>query len=57
MKRTLILSAILGLLSPVVLVGCNGETTEVKKTEEVKTPDGTKKVEHIDKETDTPKNP
>jgi hypothetical protein len=53
MKRTLILCAILGLLAP---VGC-GETTEVKKVEEVKTPDGTKTITDSHKETDTTKKP
>ena len=39
MKRTLILSVALAFLAPVVFVGC-GDTTEVKKTEEIKTPGG-----------------
>ena len=54
MKRTLILTAILGLAIPFTLVGCGEEKTEVKKTESVSGPDGGKKVEDIHKETTTP---
>ncbi len=39
MKRTLILSFGLAFLAPMVFVGC-GDTTEVRKTEEIKTPGG-----------------
>ena len=56
MKRTLILCAILALFAPAAMMGC-GETTEVKKTTEIKTPDGTKSVEDSHKETDTTKKP
>ena len=56
MKRTLILAAILALFAPAAMMGC-GETTEVKKTEEIKTPEGSKKIEDIHKETETPKKP
>ena len=52
MKRTLILSLGLALFAPIALVGC-GDTTEVKKTEEVKTPGGKDKVETTVKETKT----
>ena len=52
MKRSLLLSAILGLLAPVAFVGC-GDSTEVKKTDEVKTPTGGTKTEVIEKTTKT----
>ena len=56
MKRTLILIAFLGFLAPVAFVGCS-DTTEVKKTEVIKTPEGSKTLESIQRETDTPKKP
>ena len=44
MKRALLLSAVLGLLAPVALVGCGGEESSVTKEETIKTPDGTKTI-------------
>lgn len=59
MKRTMLLSAILGLLAPMALVGC-GEESKVVEEKKVVTPGGTttvKETTEVDKTGDHKVNP